>query len=170
MAWLASRVAIWIGRPVRARTSSSWASVVMVSCTAPVVTTASKTAPTCPSAAVCCLYDGSLRRARWLRTSVAPGSVVQGDGLPGGWPGPPCASPPSLLAASTASAWRRAIRSQLTSARISVASRCTTSPLAIPAATQAPTVRARIARNRSAPQRWRTRVRLEWSGSASCRP
>jgi hypothetical protein len=42
--------------------------------------------------------------------------------------------------------------------------------LAIPAATQAWTVRAKTRRNRSAPQRWRTRVRLEWSGSASCRP
>jgi bifunctional non-homologous end joining protein LigD len=30
--------------------------------------------------------------------------------------------------------------------------------------------RARTARNRSAPQRRRMRVRLEWSGSASCRP
>ena len=32
------------------------------------------------------------------------------------------------------------------------------------------TVRSKIRRKRSAPQRWRMRVRLEWSGSASCRP
>ena len=51
--------------------------------------------------------------------------------------------------------------SQLTSARISDASICTTSPLAIPAATQLRTVRSKTRRNRSAPQRWRIRVNEE---------
>lgn len=72
--------------------------------------------------------------------------------------------------ASTPSACRTPRLSHATSARIGVASRWTTSPLAMPAATRARTVRANTARNRSAPQRLRIRLSEEWSGSCSCRP
>src|SRR5262249_28320788 len=51
--------------------------------------------------------------------------------------------------------------SQLTLARMSEASICTTSAVAIFAVRQASTVRLKILRNRSSPQRWRMRVRLE---------
>ena len=46
---------------------------------------------------------------------------------------------------------------------------CTTSAVAIFASRQAVTVRRKIARNRSSPQRWRIRVRLEWSGTRQWR-
>jgi hypothetical protein len=54
--------------------------------------------------------------------------------------------------------------------RMSVASMWTTSPRAIRASTQALTVRVKICRNNSAPQRSRMRVSDEWSGRASCSP
>ena len=42
----------------------------------------------------------------------------------------------------------------------------TTSAVAIFASRQAVTVHLTISRNRVSPQRWRIRVKLEWSGSA----
>jgi len=62
---------------------------------------------------------------------------------------------------STSSTCRSTRLSQLTLARIRDASMCTTSAVAIFAFKQASTVRLKILQNRSSPQRWRMRVRLE---------
>jgi hypothetical protein len=82
---------------------------------------------------------------------------------------PAASSTGAALASITPSACWVVRLSQLTSARIGVASTWTTSPLTKPARTQSATTRWKMRLKRCAPHRWRMRVKLLWPGNVSSR-
>lgn len=117
---------------------------------------------------MCCLQLGSRRRLRAVVAMLASGSVrVTFMYLLQLWRASFCVATASSprFSAITSSAWRSTRLSQLTLARISDASTCTTSAVGTLASRQALTVRRKIARNC-----WRILVGFEWSGRRSCSP